>query len=153
MTRARQMGARFLRRLRESAVILLSIAVGLVLIAVVLDVAIDAPLRGYLERKMNSTLDGYTVHVGKANFHIVGLSLTLTDCVVRQNAHPDPPVMVIPKLSASVQWKALLSARLVADFGFTDPVVHINTVQLAEASRDAVPVDQRGWQDALQAIY
>src|SRR5262245_5204811 len=82
---------------------------------------IDEPLRGYTEAKVNRALKGYTAHIGKLNFHPIGLSLDVADLVVVQDAHPDPPIASIPLLSASVHWRALLHGRLVGDFMIDRP--------------------------------
>jgi len=132
------------------------VVVGLMSLAVLaigLDVTLDAPIRRHMERAINESLYGYHVRVRHANFHVLGFSLDLENSSIYQNAHPDPPVAYIPKLRASVQWKALLSGRLVADFRFERPTIHINLNQLYEEARDPIPIRQRGWQDALQAIY
>jgi Domain of Unknown Function (DUF748) len=52
-----------------------------------------------------------------------------------------------------VHWRALLRLRLVADFELDSPRVHINRVQLQEESNDSVAVEDKGWQQALEAIY
>jgi len=82
---------------------------------------IDEPLRRYTEAKVNRALKGYTAHIGRLNFHPIGLSLDVADLVVVQDAHPDPPIASIPLLSASVHWRALLHGRLVGDFMIDRP--------------------------------
>ena len=69
-----------------------------------------------MEADINSSLKGYTVRIGRLDFHPVGLSLDLEESTIYQSAHPDPPIAHIPKLSAGIHWKALLRGRLVADF-------------------------------------
>ena len=118
----------------------------LAVLAIVLDVTLDAPIRRHMERAINESLYGYHVRVRHANFHVLGFSLDLENSSIYQNAHPDPPVAYIPKLRASVQWKSLLSGRLVADFRFERPTIHINLNQLYEEARDPIPIRQRGWQ-------
>jgi len=114
---------------------------------------IDEPLRRYMERNLNEKLQGYTVRLEGLDFHVFGFSLDLEDMVIVQKAHPDPPVARLPFLSASVQWRELLSLRLVADFLIDHPTVHLNFNQAETEAKDKVPVHERGWQDALQAIY
>jgi hypothetical protein len=114
---------------------------------------IDEPLLRYTEGKMNRALKGYTVHITKLTFHPLGLSLDLRDTIVTQDAHPDPPVARIPLLSASVHWRALLHGRVVGDFLIDHPTVHLNLVQARKEIADPTPVKERGWQDALEAIY
>ena len=129
--------------------------IGAILVLGVLAVGffIDEPLRGYMERQLNRQLQGYTARVGALDFHLLGFALDLEEVVITQNAHPDPPVAHIAKLSASVQWRALLAARVVADFVFDRPRIYINRKQTTQEAKDEVPVQERGWQEALQAIY
>ena len=114
---------------------------------------IDEPLRRYTEAKVNRALKGYTAHIGTLNFHPIGLSLDVADLVVVQDAHPDPPVASIPLLSASVHWRALLHGRLVSDFLIDRPTLHVNLAQARAEIASPTPVKERGWQEALEAIY
>jgi hypothetical protein len=52
-----------------------------------------------------------------------------------------------------VQWRALLSLRLVADFEFDRPKIHVDRTHVEAEARDKTPVDERGWQEALESIY
>src|SRR5262245_55502041 len=110
------------------------------------------PLRGTLEKKINASLRGYTVQLGTAYFHPFGFSLELQDLVIVQQANPHPPVMSIPTLTASVHWRALLSGRLVADFVLDHPVISISRKQTVQESKDKIPLQERGWQEALASI-
>jgi len=112
---------------------------------------IDEPLRRYTEEKMNRALKGYTVHITKLDFHPHNLSLTLKGLRVIQDAHPDPPVMDIPYLHASVHWRALLHGRVVGDMYIGRPKVYMNLVQLRKEIADPTPVKERGWQEAVEA--
>ena len=113
----------------------------------------DEPLRRYTETKMNSALKGYTARIGKLDLHPLGYSLDLYDVVITQDAHPDPPMVRVAHLSASVHWRALLSGRLVGDIELEQPTVYLNLPQARKEINDPTPVKDRGWQDALQAIY
>jgi uncharacterized protein involved in outer membrane biogenesis len=72
---------------------------------------------------MNRQLKGYSAEIRQLSFHPVGLSLTLYDLKFLQEAHPEPPVFHAPQLDASVQWKALLRGRLVANFALKEPAL------------------------------
>jgi hypothetical protein len=113
----------------------------------------DEPMRRYTEIKMNQALKGYTARIGKLDFHPLGYSLDLYDVVITQDAHPEPPVLRIEHLSASVHWRALLSGRLVGDVELDKPIVYLNLAQARKEINDPTPVKERGWQDALEAIY
>ena len=114
---------------------------------------IDEPLRRYTEANMKHALKGYTARIGKLGFHPIGLSLDLGDVVVTQDAHPDPPILRLERLSASVHWRALLSGKLVGDVELIRPSVYLNLPQARKEINDPTPVKERGWQDALQAVY
>lgn len=129
------------------------VVVSIVVVVVLLSFLVDEPLRRYIEREVNARLDGYTASIHRLDFHPIGFSWDLEEVVLVQDANPDPPVVRIKELSASVQWRALLFGRVVADFEFDEPSIHINREHLARESEDEVPVQARGWQDALQAVY
>ena len=124
------------------------------LLAYIVAFAIDEPLRRYTETKMNRALKGYTARIGKLNFHPVGFSLDLNDVVITQDAHPEPAVLRVERLSASVHWKALLvRRRLVGDIEIEKPAVYLNLPQARKEIDDPTPVKERGWQEALQSVY
>jgi hypothetical protein len=129
------------------------VAALLIVAVAVLGHFLDEPMRQRIELAMNQKMTGYTVRLPRLDFHPVGCSLTLYGLTVVQNEHPKPPVIAIDKLHAGVHWRALLHLRLVADFVFTHPTVHINRRQLLKEANDKVPVEDKGWQDALEAIY
>jgi hypothetical protein len=54
-------------------------------------------------------------------------------------------VLEIPKLSASVEWEALLFERLVANLSVDRPTLYVDRAHFR-------PIEA-GWQEALQAIY
>jgi hypothetical protein len=114
---------------------------------------IDEPLRRKMERDMNSRLKGYTVRIGKLDFHPIGLSLDLEDSTIYQNAHPEPPIAHIPRLHASIHWKAIIFGRLVADFQIDDPTLRVDLAQFTQEAKDETPIKDKGWQEAVQAIY
>ena len=128
-------------------------AASLLVLALAVSFAGDEPLRRTIEKNMNGKLKGYTASVGHAHLSPFGLSVTLKDVSVTQAANPDPPVMALPLLKASVHWRELLTLHLVADFLFDRPRLNVNRPQLLKEVSDAVPVNQRGWQEALESIY
>ena len=114
---------------------------------------LDEPLRRKMEADINSSLKGYTFRIGRLDFHPVGLSLDLEESTIYQSAHPDPPIARIPKLSAGIHWKALLRGRLVADFELDNPTIRFDLTQFGQEAQDETPIKEKGWQDAVQAIY
>lgn len=125
----------------------------LVVLVVICSFFIDEPLRGYLERKMNSSLKGYTVRIEALRFHPVGFSLDLDNLELVRTDQPDPPVATIARWTARLHWKALLSGRLVNDQYIERPRFHITRKLAKKEVQDEVPVKERGWQDAVESIY
>lgn len=126
--------------------------VALTLLVVVASFFVDEPLRRSIERRMNDRLEGYEVRLPKLHFRLFSLSMALDGLVVGQKAHPDPPVLHVERLTTSVHWRALLSWHLVGDVLMERPQVDLNLRQLREEVKEGVPVNERGWQEALQEI-
>jgi uncharacterized protein DUF748 len=129
------------------------ILLGLILLIVIASLFVDEPMRRAMERSMNEHLTGYTAKIRDLDFHLIGFSVTLHDVSIRQEAHPEPAVAVIPRLRASVQWSELVKLKLVSDFQIDQPNIYLNLTQLRQENRDDVPVQKRGWQQALEDIY
>src|SRR4029450_8073347 len=111
------------------------------------------PIRRYIEREMNRSMKGYTAHIGAARFHPIGLSLTLKDLSFVQDARPDPPVLHVPQLDASVHWKALIFGGIVADFAVVDPVLYADQRQVEAEASDPPPRANPGWQGPFEKIH
>jgi hypothetical protein len=138
----------------KKALIWLAAVFGFLVVAAIVGAFfIDEPLRRRTEAKINASLKGYTVRIGKLDFHPIGFSLDLEDSVITQDENPEPAVADIPNLTASVNWRALLSGRVVADFEINNPKLFINLKQSQNELKDETPIDERGWQEAVQAIY
>jgi hypothetical protein len=132
-------------------------SVGILAVLVLLSIGVaffvDEPLRRRMENNINNALNGYTVRIGKLDFHPIGLSLDLENSRIFQNDHPDPPIADIPNLTARVNWRALLHGGVVATFEIDQPKIYINLKQTKKEIEDDVPIEERGWQQALQEIY
>jgi hypothetical protein len=125
---------------------------GLVIVAFALSIFLDEPLRRYVERQLNAHLKGYTVHLGRLDLHPLRFSVELFDVGIVQDANPEPAIIHVPRLSSSVQWRALLSAHVVSDIIVEHPKIYINLKQFRQEATDDVPLTQRGWQEAVQAV-
>ncbi|ACH37173.1 MAG: hypothetical protein ACD_55C00030G0001 [uncultured bacterium] len=132
---------------------IVGIVVALVLIVFIASFFIDEPLRRATEKKMNQSLKGYSVRLPKLHFSLIGLSITLKGLTVSQQAHPEPPVAEFPYLRASVHWREILSGKLVGEMRLDDPKIHINLTQLKSEAKSKVPMKEKGWQQAVEAIY
>jgi hypothetical protein len=114
---------------------------------------VDPYLRVRMENAMNANLHQYHTTLGHAHLQFLDGALTLSNLVVHQDAHPNPPVADIPALKVSLDWDDLFSGDLVAEVLITRPSVHIDLPQLHEQAAGKVALKKVGWQDALQAIY
>jgi hypothetical protein len=142
-------------RLPRQRSIRLWVIAGLLFLAALLVVplVIEEPLRRQLERNVNLQLKGYRASIGELSLQPLALAIELIDVRIVQEAHPKPAVADLPRFRASVQWRAVLSGKLVGDVLFENPRLHVNLAQLQSEARDPVDVEDRGWQDALQEVY
>ena len=132
---------------------LTGIAAAFALIIAMAVMFIDEPLRAYVEQEVNKRVQGYTLRIGVLDFHPIGFSLDLEDVTVVQNEYPDPPVAHIAKWTASVHWRDVLTGNLDSDHTVDRPTLHLTRSQLKKELEDDVAVKERGWQDAVKAIY
>jgi hypothetical protein len=123
------------------------------LTAFILSFFLDGMVRSRVEATMNSKLKGYHVALGKAHFQLVSLRLTLKNLVIRQNAHPNPPVADIQVMSFHLYWRQLFSGHVVGTVRIGGPRLHINEPQLTAEVHNKTPIKQEGWQDAVQSVY
>ncbi len=138
--------------LRRRWIWLMGLLVGLVAVASLAALFIDEPARRYMEREINRRLTGYTVTVRALHVHPWTASLELVDSTIVQDANPQPPVARIQSLTASIDWRALLHRKIVADMTFDRPELYVNLKHLRAEARSDVPLKERGWQEALEAV-
>ena len=114
---------------------------------------LDGMIRARTEAAMNQKLTGYHVALDRAHLQLLGGLLTLKGLKIIQRAHPKPAVADVPMMRFHIEWKELLSRRVVADVLLSHPQVHVNRTQLVSEKNSRVPMKQEGWQDALEAAY
>jgi len=114
---------------------------------------LDEPLRRNMEKNINRDLKGYSVRLPKAHLQLLDLSLTLKELTVLQQAYPDPPVVSIPVLKASIHWREIFFGKLVAEMKLDRPNININLQQLRSEVADTSSLKERGWQQAVAEIY
>lgn len=135
---------------------LLALLAGILLFIVLFVVVssfVEEPLRRSMERTMNEKLADYTVRIGALDLNLRGFAVELEDMLVAQNELRDPPIARIARLRVSVDWKELIGGLVVADCLIDTPKLHINLSNVQQEQKDQVPVDEKGWQDALESIY
>jgi uncharacterized protein DUF748 len=112
---------------------------------------LDSIVRSRLERTINASLSGYHATLPGAHLQLLDGVLTLSGLTVTQDAYPSPPVVLLPVLSARIQWRELLAMRVVADFRLSRPEVHINLAQLRAQRANQVPLSRQT--NAFEQIY
>ena len=124
--------------------------VGAVWIATVMT---KEPLRRFLEQRVNAELVGYTASIGQVALHLRSFAVELREVSVVQNALPRPPVFYVPAWRTHVDWRALLSGTLVARVEFDRPQIYLTPPQIGQELADRTRVTDRGWADAVNAVY
>jgi len=114
--------------------------------------SLDEPVRRYMEGEANRRLTGYTVRIPMLRVHLWKASIEVRDASLVQDANPDPPVLHMARFVTAVDWRALLHRRVVADLTFDRPKAFVNLRQLRTEAASDVPLKERGWQAALEAL-
>lgn len=112
------------------------------------------PLRRSIERQVNARLEGYRTRIGAVSLWPPwNLALKLKRVVIVQEAHPDPPVAAIDEVGFDLQWSALFHGRIVGDMRLVRPRLFVNLPQLQTEMKSEKKLAERGWQEAVEAIY
>jgi hypothetical protein len=115
---------------------------------------IDEPLRQWTERTVNDHVPGYHVTIGDLKLHPLSLSVDLHDVLLRQDLHPDPPIVALPHLTADARLAPLLSGTIAADVRLDLPVFSATRQQvngaLRRLNRATGQEETEGWQDRVR---
>ena len=130
----------------------IGVLTGLVVLTSLAALLVDEPARRYMEHEINRRLTGYTVSVRALHVHPWTVSLELVDTTIQQDANPDPPVARIHSLRTTIDWRALLHRKIVAEMTFDRPELYVNLKNFRTEARSDVPLKDRGWQEALEAV-
>ena len=114
--------------------------------------SLDEPVRRYMETEANRRLTGYTVRIPMLRVHLWNASIEVRDASLVQDENPDPPLIHIERFVTAVDWRALLHRRVVADLTFDRPTAFLNLRQVRTEAASDVPLKERGWQHALEAL-
>ncbi|HWV45214.1 MAG TPA: DUF748 domain-containing protein [Nitrospira sp.] len=131
--------------------------VSLAVLMVVLSTAAffaDEPLRRYVERTVNEAVEGYSFKVGTLALHPLALSVDLGDVVVRQEAHPDPPLISIPEVVVDARFAPLLNGKAKGDIRLKNPIISVTQQQINTASAEADQGTEQtvSWQDRIRGM-
>lgn len=134
--------------------IALGIMATLALVLVMASFFAEEPLRRYAEGQANDRLVDYRTTIGGLDLHPLLLAVDLHDVVVRQQAHPEPPLAVIPHTRAGVGLWSLLSGTIAAELSIDRPALSATREQVDEAfhkhDHQEVKEEAAAWQDALR---
>ena len=126
----------------------------LVLTVVIVALMADEPLRRYAEGQANLALPGYHVSIGGLSLHPFTLSVDLQEIVVRQDIHPDPPVLSIARVAADAELAALLSGQIGAAVRIDTPAFALNRKHvegfLRRRDQEVVKEQAEAWQDKIR---
>jgi hypothetical protein len=114
--------------------------------------SLDEPVRRYMETEANRRLTGYTVRIPGLRVHLWNASVEVRGASLVQDENPDPPVIHMEHFVTAVDWRALLHRRNVADLTFDRPTPCLNLRQVRTEAASDVPLKERGWQEALEAL-
>ena len=137
---------------RGRRALLLIIALAVVAV-IAIRVAGGGALRSWAESTLNENLDGYRVALPELRIDVLGLGLQLYDVAILQEANPEPAVAHLERLGLTLSWRALLRGGVLAELQLESPRLHIDRSQVVEEVRDEEGIEDRGWQEALFAIY
>jgi YihY family inner membrane protein len=115
-------------------------------------IVVNRQLPALIERQLNAHVKGYRFTVGDATLS-PSLSLAIQQLTMIQTDHPDPPVAVIPRWDLSIQWSQIFSGVLVSDYLVSRPVLHITLPQAQQELQEEVPIEEKGWREAVYSFY
>ena len=125
-----------------------------ILVVVILAAVSDEPLRRYIEAEANSRLPGFHITIGAVALHPLTLSVAVRDIVVRQDIHPDPPVVSIPNITADAELVPLLLGKIGAELRVEEPVFAVTQKHvdgfLRKGDKEVVKEAAEAWQDRLR---
>src|SRR5689334_15399077 len=127
-----------------------------VLTAVIAASVADEPLRRYVEGEANAALPGYHVTVGALDLHPFTLSVDLRDISIRQDIHPDPPVLSIAQVTADAALAPLFSGQVGAAVRVDTPAFAVNQKHvdglLRRGDKEVVKDQAEAWQDKIREM-
>jgi hypothetical protein len=137
--------------MKKSWLCILAIPASILAFIVIVSFLLDEPLRRYAERRLNNSLKGFSVRIGRLAVHPMTLSVDVEDISIRQTAHPDQPVAVLPGIRGGLRWLALLTARITVDAEIKGPRLVIDREKLRPELERAPPAEE-AWQDKLLSM-
>jgi hypothetical protein len=105
-----------------------------------------------METEANRRLTGYTIRIPMLRIRLWNASVEVRGASLVQDANPDPPMVHMERFVTALDWRALFHRRVVADLTFDRPTAFLNLRQVRTEAASDVPLKDRGWQQALEAL-
>ena len=131
--------------------------VGLIVVTLLLaTVLLEGPLKRYAEDQAAQRLRDYEVQIGAIHVHPFRLALELNDVVVRQRAHPEPPLATIPSLMADARFLPLLTGTLDLSLRIERPALSATGEQVDKVmhteDKEEIKEEAGAWQDTIRGM-
>ena len=131
--------------------------VGLIVVTLLLaSVLLEGPFKRYAEDQAAQRLRDYEVQIGAIHVHPFRLALELNDVVVRQRAHPEPPLATIPSLLADARFLPLLTGTLDLSLRIERPALSATGEQVDKVmhteDKEEIKEEAVAWQDTIRGM-
>ena len=131
--------------------------VGLIVVTLLLaSVLLEGPFKRYAEDQAAQRLADYEVQIGALHVHPFRLALEVNDVVVRQRAHPEPPLATIPSLLADAHFLPLLTGTLDLDLRIERPALSATGEQVDKVmhteDKEEMKKEAGAWQDTIRGL-
>jgi hypothetical protein len=123
-----------------------------VVLAAVLLPTLEERIRAFAEREMNAHVEGYRVALGDIDLHPLRFSVDVLRIRVTQAGSAGEPIVEVPRVAGGIEWRALLHGAVVATVQVDSPRVQLDYQQALREATDAVPLEKKGWQEAVQRL-
>jgi hypothetical protein len=140
------------RRTRKRLVVGAGVLVLIALAAVLAAYVAADPIQRAILARLNDRIKGYHIAIEAVDLHPLTFSVDVRQVVLTQDAHPDPPIASVPAVSASLSWRDLVRGRVVGRAAVKEPTLYLSRANIESETKDATPVDERGWQDAVKSV-
>jgi hypothetical protein len=113
----------------------------------------EEPLRRYGEAQANQRLPEYQTTIGALELHPLTLAADLKDVVIRQRAHPEPALAVIPYARAGIALLPLFTGTASANLHVDRLALSATREQVDTALKKGETKEQAvAWQDTVREM-
>ena len=142
---------------RHRAWVIGGVIVGVLVVTIILAaVFLSGPLKRYAENQAAQRLVDYEVQIGALHVHPFRLALEVNDVVVRQRAHPEPPLATIPSLMADASFWPLLTGTVDLRLRIERPALSATGAQVDQVmhteDKEEIKEEAVAWQDTIRGL-